>query len=614
MSKRSNINFKTLALLISILMLTMILNAGEVVESHVRTQPVDEIVQVTKTVQKKDLFDVTTCGPAAVGIVLRLYGRRASLEEISSETWIDADHRTTVKSLSQALTDRGIYARGRKLKLGELKKQVFPAIILSQSPKYAKGENHFLVYVGSDEDNIKLLDPLGFIALKAVPTKVFQKEWTGVAIVTQLTPFKEFQESRSRQWNILMTGSIVLLMITLVMVSSSITYRILLKKRCLDIASPRILTRVVCAFLGLGFACLGFWWISSVPYSKQKQHNSSVVKDELAKSDLVFETDRIDLGEHFGESAPFIARFPFRNIGNSDIEVKAKSCCGSHVNFKDNKVLYEPGETGEIILRIPNPGPKEQRQVTKTVQVLEKGKETPIAKLEAIVNVKRHWRARPFELKYGIIKAGETVNTELVIEAGTNEEQGIVRGFKVSSPFLYIKKIGEDVLNKRPRYKYQASLTGGNVPCYFTTDIVFQTTTSNVPQIVVPVTAEFAGVITVLPRSLYFGQVLPRSIVNKALSIVSNNDELIEIISTSSKNEHVSLVNIRPAKTANKINLDFILKVPSNAKGVLRGNISILCKTSEESEEFEINVPWVAIVTLPEVDRAFSRPRQSEFQ
>lgn len=613
MSKSSKLNAKIFAFLTSVFILTIILNAGEVIESDASTQPTDETVRATETVQQKDLFDVTTCGPATVGIVLRLYGREASLREIGRETWIDAEHRTTVKSLSHALTNRGIYARGRKLKLEELQKQRFPAIILAQSPSYAKGENHFLVYVGSDENSIKLLDPLGFTALKAVPTEVFQKEWTGVAIVTQLIPFKGLEKSRSRKWNILMVASIFLLLITLVTVSSSIRDKISLKKRCFDTGSTRILICVVCVVLGLGFVGLGlgFWWVTSSARSRPEHDNSRVAEGVLTKSNIVFQVNRIDLGEHFAESAPFTAKFPFRNVGDSCIELTAESCCGTHVNFKDNKVLYAPDETGEVILKILGPGPRQQRQVAKSITVLQKGKDVPVAKLEAVLSVKYHWRVLPFQLKYGKLKPGETINTDLIIEAGTDDEQGAVRSVKVSSPFLSVKRIDQDMLNKCSRYKYQVSLTGGKVARYFRTDIVFQTTTSKVPEIVVPITAEFTGMITVLPRSLYFGKVLSQSAVNKSLRIVSNNDEPIEIISTSSKNEHVSLVNIRPAKTANKINLDFIFKVPSNAKGFLRGTISILCKTSEE---FEINVPWVAIVTLPEVDRVFSRPRQSEIQ
>ena len=66
MSKSSKVNFKILALLTSLFILTIILNAGEIIESDATIQPTDETVQTTKSVQQKDLFDVTTCGPAAV--------------------------------------------------------------------------------------------------------------------------------------------------------------------------------------------------------------------------------------------------------------------------------------------------------------------------------------------------------------------------------------------------------------------------------------------------------------------------------------------------------------------------------------------------------------------
>ena len=188
--------------------------------------------------------------------------------------------------------------------------------------------------------------------------------------------------------NILMAASIFLLLITLVMVLSSIRYKISLKKRCFDTGSTRILTCVVCVVLGLGFGVLD-----------------------------------LDSGGSL-HLPPFIAKLPFQNMGDSSIELATKSCCGAYANFRDNKVLYAPGETGEVILKILGPGPKQQRQVAKSITVLQKGKDVPVAKLEAVLSVKYHWRVLPFQLKYGKLKPGETINTDLIIEAGTDDEQG----------------------------------------------------------------------------------------------------------------------------------------------------------------------------------------------
>ena len=117
---------------------------------------------ITKTVDTtvstaKNLYDSTTCGPAAAYVLLKLYGKNVSIKDIKEEVLIDTDGHSSVNSVSQALAKRGIYARGDKLTLKQLETQYFPAIVLSRNPK-KNNENHFLVYLGSDKKNVTTRD------------------------------------------------------------------------------------------------------------------------------------------------------------------------------------------------------------------------------------------------------------------------------------------------------------------------------------------------------------------------------------------------------------------------------------------------------------------------
>ncbi|MHC4156477.1 MAG: cysteine peptidase family C39 domain-containing protein [Planctomycetota bacterium] len=204
MTKVCKVGVRPLAFAIGILSVAVLSSANDLIEKSAVAKAQD-----TTLLTNKGFYDPNTCGPTVVYVVLKLYGKSVPLEDIGKEVLIDADGRASIKSVSRALMKRGIYARGRKLTLKELQKQSFPAIILAKSQS-CLGENHFLVYLGSDEKNIKLLDPLGSKALKLVPKQYFCEEWTGIGIVTQLTPFVEFERNRSRRWNILMVGSTVL--------------------------------------------------------------------------------------------------------------------------------------------------------------------------------------------------------------------------------------------------------------------------------------------------------------------------------------------------------------------------------------------------------------------
>ena len=327
--------------------------------------------------------------------------------------------------------------------------------------------------------------------------------------------------------------------------------------------------------------------------TKKPQTDSSRTGNGLMRSDIIFEANHINVGEYFADSAPFLVKFPFLNAGDSPVELAVQACCGSRASFKDEKTLYRPGEKGELIFEFLTKL-SEDGQVSRFATVFKKGVNAPIAKLEATATIKRRWRVRPYPIiKFGKVKPGEITSAELMIETGTHEEGGVIRGSKAASPLLKVEDIGQERFNQRKRYKYKVSLKGDTVTRHFESNVVFETTNPKVPEVVLPVSAEFSGLITVLPRSLYLAQVLPGSVVNKTLSIISNNGEPIEILRTSCTKGYMSLEKTHWNEKEKEVKLDFIAKIPEKANGVLRGSIRIECRTSEE---FETQIPWIAIV------------------
>lgn len=114
-----------------------------------------------------------------------------------------------------------------------------------------------------------------------------------------------------------------------------------------------------------------------------------------------------------------------------------------------------------------------------------------------------------------------------------------------------------------------------------------------------PVTAEFTGLITIFPRTLYLGRVLPGAVVKRDIHIISNIGEPVEIVEISSGDGLITLKETSPNKKGDQITLSFAIQVPNDAQGLLRGKTSVVCKTSEE---FKTEIPLFAIIALQEAD------------
>jgi ABC-type bacteriocin/lantibiotic exporter with double-glycine peptidase domain len=153
------------------------------------------------------MYDYTTCGPAAAALVLRLYGKSFRVDDVCRSCYVDDERRSSVRSICETLGRHGVFARGCRLSIPELLDRHTPTIVLSRNKR---GGNHFLVYVGSEKDCVKLMDPL-FQPFRRVSKDRLARYWRHEAIITQFSPFTEYPAKIRRMWNCLMCASLVML-------------------------------------------------------------------------------------------------------------------------------------------------------------------------------------------------------------------------------------------------------------------------------------------------------------------------------------------------------------------------------------------------------------------
>jgi len=327
------------------------------------------------------------------------------------------------------------------------------------------------------------------------------------------------------------------------------------------------------------------------------QKTPSKTERKEAKPEVVFKEKQVYIGSVYAELAPFHGSFHFSNLTNNIIELDAKTCCGSRITFRDNKKIYGPGENGEIIFEVSGVSMSYQGLLKKTATIFKKDDNKPVAVLALTANIKRKWHVFPTELNFGKLKPRQTLTAKLEIESGT-EEQLRVLGLSEPLPaFLKVDQIAEIDLNGRMHYEYVVSLTGDGKERLIDENISFETNSSTMPNITIPISAEMVGPVIIKPQSLYFGRVSPGTNVSKSLHIISTCEEVLTIQSISSTPNKVQLLKVSPSKD-NCIDVALLFSSPSETSGIVRGMLSIIInRTIKDSDEaIELRVPWIASI------------------
>lgn len=160
----------------------------------------------------RQIIDYPTCGPAAVFMVLKMYGIAFHTSDVCDSTYIDDQRRSSVESLCNTLARYGVYARGCRVSFEDLLERTTPSILLSPN---ASGTNHFLICVGHDGNELNLIDPL-FVPFRKLSKDMFQLSKQKVAILTQLTPFEEYEVRTNRLETLAMFSSMLVFLSTAV--------------------------------------------------------------------------------------------------------------------------------------------------------------------------------------------------------------------------------------------------------------------------------------------------------------------------------------------------------------------------------------------------------------
>ncbi|MGZ8852371.1 MAG: peptidase domain-containing ABC transporter, partial [Thermoanaerobaculia bacterium] len=133
-------------------------------------------------------IDEMDCGPAALGMVCRHYGRNVSLSRIRRLCFTSTDG-TSLKAICSAATELGLAARALKITTRNLPDMPLPAIVHWEG-------NHWLVVFDVGPKYVRVADPAS--GIRRIPRHEFEQKWTGYAALFDYTDaFAEAPESRT---------------------------------------------------------------------------------------------------------------------------------------------------------------------------------------------------------------------------------------------------------------------------------------------------------------------------------------------------------------------------------------------------------------------------------
>jgi len=134
-------------------------------------------------------IDEMDCGPAALGMVCRHFGRNVSLSRIRRLCFTSTDG-TSLKAICSAATELGLAARALKVTPRNLPDLPLPAIVHWEG-------NHWVVLYDVSDKHVRIVDPAS--GPRRLTRQEFEQRWTGYAALFDYTDkFAEAPESTQR--------------------------------------------------------------------------------------------------------------------------------------------------------------------------------------------------------------------------------------------------------------------------------------------------------------------------------------------------------------------------------------------------------------------------------
>jgi len=133
-------------------------------------------------------IDEMDCGPAALGMVCRHFGRDVSLSRIRRLCFTSTDG-TSLRGICSAATELGLAARALKVTPRNLPELPMPAIVHWEG-------NHWVVLFDVGPKHVRFADPA--TGIRRLTRQEFEQRWTGYAALFDYTDaFAETAESRT---------------------------------------------------------------------------------------------------------------------------------------------------------------------------------------------------------------------------------------------------------------------------------------------------------------------------------------------------------------------------------------------------------------------------------
>jgi len=218
--------------------------------------------------------------------------------------------------------------------------------------------------------------------------------------------------------------------------------------------------------------------------------------------------------------------FMLSNKTNTTVRIldKSTTCGYTGATLPNNSI--EPGASTDLTVKADwsrKVGPQQVSVVLKTDSA-----KTPVIRVIISGTVEVPVGAFPSQINFGLLRAGEIATRDLVISS--TKGSVLITGVTVKSSNAKLQRLDQDdnVSNDAiagPLGKYRITLKGPPSGNTEQSSIVFSTNVSELPELVVPISAEYIPTFRVEPTAMFFGNKSDLSSRLQTVTILCSSDK-----------------------------------------------------------------------------------------